>query len=286
MISLLGMTEDTAAQIKALLPQATITYADWLNRVQNGFKGKPYDPSKTVWQKIVDLLDGVAAPPPVEQWSVEAPRAGAQKVSNYNGIPFLLNGQPNAVVEDKIIDGCSNSCFEWGPECTNVTVRRIHGTRIASIDPYAGYGRHMFYIISENSLLEDIYGQIGGAPIDSLGSIVSYRAPNQILNRIEVPGCKWFGSFFSHPEFTKGGESHMTDGKVTFSNGNDGGMIWDAPWPWHSVFNGFDFVSPGTNILGDLAQAHSLEFNECSFNAKSIAKTNFSGIAPSSFVVR
>lgn len=51
----------------AELQATTITYPEWVKRVENGYKGKPYDPAKTSWGRAFDYLaqiEAVAPPPP------------------------------------------------------------------------------------------------------------------------------------------------------------------------------------------------------------------------------
>lgn len=53
-------------QAVAKLKSTTISYPEWLRRVQNGYKGKPYPPEATAWGQAFALLAqiGVEAPPP------------------------------------------------------------------------------------------------------------------------------------------------------------------------------------------------------------------------------
>jgi hypothetical protein len=50
----------------AHLELTTIGYTTWIDRVTNGYKGQPYDGTKTEWGKALALLAqiGVTAPPP------------------------------------------------------------------------------------------------------------------------------------------------------------------------------------------------------------------------------
>ncbi len=56
-------------QAVAALKQTTISYPEWLNRIKNGYKGKPYNPVGTNWWKAFDYLEqiGLAPQDPVEQ---------------------------------------------------------------------------------------------------------------------------------------------------------------------------------------------------------------------------
>lgn len=47
----------------AELEKTTIGYTTWLDRVQNGYKGKPYDPAKTAWGRALDLLEQIGQAP-------------------------------------------------------------------------------------------------------------------------------------------------------------------------------------------------------------------------------
>lgn len=43
----------------AKLKSTTISYPTWLDRVQNGYKGKPYPPENTAWGQAFALLDQI-----------------------------------------------------------------------------------------------------------------------------------------------------------------------------------------------------------------------------------
>lgn len=58
---------DIAAEVDAHLRATIIDFPTWSNRVKNGFKGKPYDGSKTEWGKAfagLAQIGAVAQPPP------------------------------------------------------------------------------------------------------------------------------------------------------------------------------------------------------------------------------
>jgi hypothetical protein len=54
------MTAVTAAELRdaavVLLKSTTISYPEWRKRVQSGYRGQPYDGSKTAWGKAFELL--------------------------------------------------------------------------------------------------------------------------------------------------------------------------------------------------------------------------------------
>lgn len=54
----------TPDEIKQHLQNTTITYPEWQNRVNNGYKGKPYDVNKTEWGKAFAGLDSLNPPQP------------------------------------------------------------------------------------------------------------------------------------------------------------------------------------------------------------------------------
>lgn len=49
------LRDEAVAELKA----TTISYPTWLDRVENGWRGKPYDPAKTAWGRAFAKLDAI-----------------------------------------------------------------------------------------------------------------------------------------------------------------------------------------------------------------------------------
>lgn len=281
MISLLGMTEDTAAQIKALLPQVTITYADWLNRVQHGFKGKPYDPSKTVWQKIVDLLDGVSAPPPVTNWSVAAPKSPIHDATNLTGVGLLSIGKPGAHYLDYSSTGTFDSAVMLGPECAGTTFERFHLENAASVGNGPGQGRHALYCKAPNVTCLDWY-VTGNPKAPAIGSGASVRYANFQMYRFDISFLWGFSLFDDDDAHHAPGFFKIDQGRTVFASS---AAILNQSIIKYAIDIGPDvrLYGPTDNVLqvsGGQTQPTARVSKQAQINGKYMTASMFPGLQP------
>lgn len=282
MLTLFGLDSDTAAQIKALLPQATITYADWLNRVQHGFKGKPYDPSKTVWQKVVDLLDGVPATPPTG-WSVAPPKAPIHSATNGNGVGLELEGGPSGN-SDYLSTGTFDSGVLLGPECAGSNFARFHLDQAASVGNGPGWGRHALYCKAANVSCYDWYARCDPKAKD-IGSIFSIRFAGFHAERFDVAGL-WFASLFDDDPQHKSGTAVFRNGKAQFAS--SAAILYDSQIVFDITIDNVAFTGPNDILIhvdGGSKTPSSVKVMNCTMNGKKITASMFQGVPSSALAI-